>query len=69
MNQNRPYLVRAWPEQRWWVVSVPDLGVGAQTRHRDEVEVAARELIAEWAPRHRRDAGYILEVADGPPGA
>lgn len=69
MPQHRPYLVHAWPEHRWWVVSVPDLDALAQVQHRDEVEVAARELIADWAPRSRRDAGYTLEVVDGPPEA
>lgn len=69
MNQNRPYLVHAWPEQRWWMVAIPELDVIAQVTNRSEVEAAARELIAESASRSRRNAGYIIELFDGPPPA
>lgn len=67
MSQHRPYLVHAWPEHRWWVVSVPDLDAFAQVQRREEIGIAASELIAEWAPRSRQNAEYTLEVLDGPP--
>jgi len=44
----KTYQVRATREQRFWLVSVPELDIVTQARSLDRAEATVRDLIAVW---------------------
>ncbi len=62
----KTYRVRATREQRFWLLSVPELDIVTQARSLDRAEATVRDLIAVWldVPAESFDVDLEPQLAD-----
>ena len=57
------YRVEARYADGWWMVAVPELGLLAQARAWNEIEIMSRGLVATWLDVGLADVGVRVEPA------